>query len=355
MRVAYFSLGGQAADRLLIIIHHLAIDGVSWRILTEDIQLAYAQAVSGQQISLPPKSTSFKYWAESLAKFAGSKRALADYEYWKQQITAQSTPFPVDFSGGENTEKTLGTVSDMLSEEETRQLLHQAPHAYNTQINELLLTALAAAFKRWSGKEALLVALEGHGREDIIEGADVSRTVGWFTSLFPVYLNLSGIYTPAGAIKRVKEHLRRIPQKGLGYGLLRYLSGNPEIEKALSRYKPQVVFNYLGQFERQLNEAGAFEAINDLTGSERSPKNKREFILDISASIKNGQLLLQIAYSSALHKETTIRKILMIYMEELKNIIAHCISVKSKNYTPSDFTDVELGEDEISDLLDELE
>jgi len=354
IRVAYFALGGTAADRLLIIIHHLAIDGVSWRILTEDIQLAYAQAVSGQKLTLPPKSTSFKYWAQQLTEFARSKQISEEFEYWRN-IPARNESIPVDFPDGQNTEGTLQIAADLLSAEKTRQLLQDAPQAYNTLINELLLTALSGAYKRWSGKETLLVALEGHGREDIIENVDISRTVGWFTSLYPVYLKLSGVFTPAEAIKQIKEQIRRIPQKGLGYGLLRYLSGDETVESTLKKQSPQIVFNYLGQFEQQINETGAFEATNDLSGAERNLENRREFILDISGSVKNGQLHLQMAYSTALYKEATIREFLSLYMEELRNIIAHCLSVKTKSYTPSDFTDVDLEEDEINNLLDELE
>ncbi len=355
IRVAFFKLPEGESNRLFIVIHHLAIDGVSWRILTEDIQLAFAQAVSGQSVTLPPKSTSFKYWAEQLTAFAGSEGIRNEYEFWKEQLESAVPPIPVDDASGKNTEEHVQIAAASLNSEETGLLLNEANQAYNTQMNELLIAALVKAYKHWSGNESLLLALEGHGREDIFDDVDISRTVGWFTSLFPAKIDLKGLYAEDEIIRHIKEQLRTIPQKGLGFGLLRYLSENPEIKKALSKQTPRIVFNYLGQFGQQSQGINTFEAVNDLTGCERARNNSREFLLDISSSVKNNTLHLQIAYSTELFKGEKINHFLWLILEELKNIISHCVSVKNQTYTPSDFTDVDLEDDEISDLLDELE
>ncbi len=355
IRVAYFKLPEGESNRLLIVVHHLAIDGVSWRILTEDIQLAFAQAVSGQPITLPPKSTSFKYWAEQLATFAKSELVRNEYDYWKKQLKSEVPSIPVDDPLGNNREKNVQIAAASLNSEETSLLLNEANQAYNTQINELMIAALVKAYKHWSGNDALLLALEGHGREDILDDVDISRTVGWFTSLFPAKIDLKALYAEDEIIRQIKEQLRSVPQKGLGFGLLRYLSGDPAIKKVLSQQTPQMVFNYLGQFGQQNEESRTFEVVNDLTGSERALNNSREFLLDISSSIKSNELHLQIAYSTELFRDENIHNFLSLFLEELRNIISHCVSVKNKTYTPSDFTDVELEDDEISDLLDELE
>ena len=139
-----------------------------------------------------------------------------------------------------------------LDAEQTRQLLQQAPAAYRTQVNDLLLTALARAVCRWSGQGSTLIQLEGHGREDLFDDIDLTRTVGWFTSLFPVRLTPTADL--GGSIKAIKEQLRAIPDKGMGYGVLRYL-GDAATQAALAALpQPRITFNYLGQFDRQFDE-----------------------------------------------------------------------------------------------------
>src|SRR5262249_43259887 len=161
---------------------------------------------------LPPKTTSFKHWAECLIAYAPSAELRQDLTYWLATPYAQVGRLPVDYSGGANTVAWAPTVSVSLSTQETRALLQEVPKAYQTQVNDVLLTALAQAFARWTGEYALLIDLEGHGREEVVDGVDLSRTVGWFTTLFPVVLQLAPAYTPAEALKSVKEQLRHIPK-----------------------------------------------------------------------------------------------------------------------------------------------
>ena len=156
----------------------------------------------------------------------------------------------LDAVDGDNTVGSARTVTVSLDVEETRALLQDVPRAYRTQINEVLLTALVRAYERRTGIPRVWLDLEGHGREDIVSGVDLSRTVGWFTSIFPVRLELDGGCGPGEALKSVKEQLRGIPQRGVGYGLLRYLSGDPEMTAAARGVPgPEMSFNYLGQFE----------------------------------------------------------------------------------------------------------
>ncbi|HYP02720.1 MAG TPA: amino acid adenylation domain-containing protein, partial [Pyrinomonadaceae bacterium] len=191
MRVALFDLGGGKPGRLLTLIHHLAVDGVSWRILLEDLLNVYRQLSRGERVKLPPKTTSFKQWAERLTLHAESEAVRGELDYWLAQSERQaSSPLPIDFRTGDNTRASASVVSIALNAEETDVLLHEAPEVYHTQSNDLLLTALAKALTKWSGRNRLTLALEGHGREEIAEDLDLSRTVGWFTSVFPVALDL---------------------------------------------------------------------------------------------------------------------------------------------------------------------
>ncbi len=206
-----------AADghaRLLLAIHHLVVDGVSWRILLEDLQQAYLQA----RAPMPARTARFDQWA---SRFEGYSRNHADeIDYW-QRLSGVPTQVPCDNPSGSNTLGDRAEVTLRLDRARTEALLKEVPAAYRTQINDVLLTALARALCAWSGHEQILIDLEGHGREELFDDLDLSRTVGWFTSLYPVALPRGD--SPAAALKRVKELLREVPNRGLGYGALKYL------------------------------------------------------------------------------------------------------------------------------------
>ncbi|MGI8505171.1 MAG: amino acid adenylation domain-containing protein, partial [Hassallia sp.] len=224
VRVALLELGSQKGQRLLVVIHHLAVDGVSWRILLEDLQTAYHQLSQGKLVKLPAKTTSFQQWARLLQDYAVSKTLQQELDHWLSLSSATVSPLPVDYPGGNNTIADSHTISVHLTEAETTALLTEVPATYNTQIIDVLLTALVQALTPWMRSSTLLVNLEGHGREEIFNHVDLSRTVGWFTSEFPVLLSLEKVSQPPGdALKTIKEQLRRIPNRGIGYGILRYL------------------------------------------------------------------------------------------------------------------------------------
>nr|UXE44290.1 linear gramicidin synthase subunit B [uncultured bacterium] len=261
LRVCYFDVGSQKPARLLIAIHHLAIDGISWRVLLEDLQTALEQLARGEEVALPAKTTSFQQWARRLVEYAGSEALEREAPYWRSASRQPVRSLPVDYSGGENRVASRRAVTVSLTADETKALLTEVPAAYHTQINDLLLTALLQAFALWTGERALLVGMEGHGREALFEEVDLSRTVGWFTSLYPVPLEL-----PAGggigeALKSIKEQLRQVPNHGIGYGILRYLSDNTEVRSALSALpEPQVSFNYHGYVDVGCARRRALEA-----------------------------------------------------------------------------------------------
>ena len=355
VRVAYFKRSSGQLDRLLLVIHHLAVDGISWRILTEDIQLAYTQAAGRQKILLPPKTTSFQYWAEHLAQYAKSPSLKKEVVFWLNQ-NVETGRLPRDHESGVNDEASAGTVLITLDQEHTQDLLQNVPAVFNTQINDALLTALVQAMEHWTGKKELWIQLEGHGREDIIEGVDISRTVGWFTTLYPVKLNIHGAINAGDALKKIKEQLRRIPQKGIGFGLLRYLSEDPGIREQLQAIPaPDLVFNYLGQFDQVVDENSPFKPLSEGTGLERSPDARREHLLDVSASVKGGTLTVAFTFSKNFHTEETIARLADDYLSEIRNLIAFCASSAAGGYTPSDFEEAGLEEDEIGDLLAELD
>lgn len=354
VQVALFKLGGNQPHRLLIIIHHLAVDGVSWRILLEDLQTAYQQIYQGDQIQLPAKTTSIKQWAEKLQEYANSEAVKSDINYWLHQSNQNISPLPVDYPNGENTVASACTVSVSLTQEETASLLYEVPATYQTQINDILLTALVQTFQQWTDNSSLLVNLEGHGREDILENLDLSRTVGWFTTIYPVLLDITAVFEPGEALKTVKEQLRSIPHKGINYGVLRYLGKKSIAEKLQALSQAEVTFNYLGQFDQVLSETSMFKPAAESTGNNQSPRGSRSCLIEVNSLIVGRQLRLNWTYSKALHQQTTVEKLAQAYIEKLRSLIIHCQSPNAGGFTPSDFPQMDLSQAELDELIAEL-
>jgi amino acid adenylation domain-containing protein/non-ribosomal peptide synthase protein (TIGR01720 family) len=358
VRVALFDLGSNQPNRLLFVIHHLAVDGVSWRILLEDLQTGYQQLSRQEAMKLPPKTTSFQNWAQCLSEYAQSPALEQELDYWLDSSRSAVAPLPVDYPAGKDAKTVTSAcnVSVYLSAEETRALLQEVPKAYHTQINDVLLTALVQTFAQWSGTRCLLVDLEGHGREEILEAVDLSRTVGWFTTIFPVLLELQKADAPGEALKSVKEQLRRIPHRGIGYGLLRYLKEDGAItEKLRSLPQAEVSFNYLGQFDQVVSPDALFQLAKESTGPEHSHLGSRSHLLDVNAFVAGGQLQLGWTYSSNLHQRATIEGLAQDFVAALRSLIAHCQSSEAGGYTPSDFPLAQMSQDELDKAFASIE
>ncbi len=352
LRCVYFEMGSKQAARLLIVIHHLVVDGVSWRILLEDLTTAYQQFRQGNALHLPAKTTSFQQWAQRLTKYAQSAGLRQEMPYWLNISRTSISTLPVDYTNGleANTMASARTVEVSLSVEETHALLHLVPKAYHTQINDVLLTALVQAFATWTGESMLLVDLEGHGRESLDEDVNLVRTVGWFTSVFPVCLALHDS-SPGEVLKAVKEQLRHIPNHGIGYGVLRYMGGQEDIERLKALPQAQVSFNYLGQFDSMVSETALFKLAGESTGPTRTLQETRSYLLEIESLIIDGRLQVSWLYNEHIHQRSTIERIAEYYLEALHTLIAHCQSPEVGGYTPSDFPLAKLNEQELYTLL----
>ncbi|MEG4417921.1 amino acid adenylation domain-containing protein [Microcoleus sp. LAD1_D5] len=352
LRAALFDLGKHQPNRLLLAIHHLAVDGVSWRILIEDFQTAYGQISRGETVALPPKTTSFKQWAERLHEWARSPELQREFDYWFALSHQPTSRLPVDFPNAANLVASEKTVSVALSVEETKLLLQEVPAAYRTQINDVLLTALGQAFERWTGNNSLLLELEGHGREDIFNGVDLSRTIGWFTAVFPVLLNLEKPADLGAEIKSVKEQLRAVPNRGIGCGVLGYL--NPEIAKKLHKLpQAEVSFNYLGQFDQVLPKSSLLMLSSEPSGPIRSPRGNRCYLLEINGFIASNKLQLDWTYSENIHRRESIENLATGFIESLRSLIKYCQSPDAGGCTPSDFAEFkwsQWGQDDLDNI-----
>jgi len=353
IQVVYFDLGAEQPSRLLIVIHHLAVDGVSWRILLQDLQTAYEQLMRSEPVQLGAKTVSFQQWAQRLAEYAQMPEVRQELPYWLAQVEHQVLPLPIDYSIGKNTVASAHTITVTLDKEETQSLLHEVPAAYRTQINDVLLTALAQAFMHWTGQHSLKLYLEGHGREDISDGSDVSRTVGWFTCLYPCVLDLGESTKTEDALKTIKEQLRAVPHHGIGYGLLRYLceTGEEQLEPLWTMPGAEVSFNYLGQFDQVLAEDTLFRLASEDCGPMRSPQGNRQHLLDINGIISDGQLRISWTYSQNIHRHETIQMLAKKFLQALRTLISHCQLPEVGGYTPSDFPLTRLTQAQIDSVL----
>jgi non-ribosomal peptide synthase protein (TIGR01720 family) len=325
------------------VINHLAVDSISWRILMEDLWHAYGRLALGEEVVLPAKTSSLRQWATRLDEHAQSAKVREELPYWIAAASGGVGQVPLDLPGGENIVATAATVTLELNEENTRALVQETPKAYQTQINDALLTALAQVLASWTGKNTVRFHLEGHGREPLFDDIDLTRTVGWFTSIFPVRLEVSA-GDPGEAIKTVKEQLRQVPNRGLTYGLLRYLTSDAQAKAALAAHpEPDVSFNYLGQF------AAAPEL--ESTGQERSPPARRPHLLEINAAISGGRLRVYWEYSENHHSRATIERLAAEFITRLGDLIAHCRSPRHSGFTPSDFAQAGISQKDLDKLV----
>jgi amino acid adenylation domain-containing protein/non-ribosomal peptide synthase protein (TIGR01720 family) len=354
-RAVLYELGAGEPGRLLLVLHHLVVDGVSWRVLLMDLLTAWHQLREGRSIQLPPKTTSFQHWAKRLDAWARTPAAHEEAGYWLGLPWERVTRLPVDMPDGDDTVASSRQVSLELDAEETRALLHEVPRAWRTRVDEVLLTALAEAFRRWTGTPLLLVNLEGHGREDILEGVDLSRTVGWFTSLFPVLLETRDGRPPEEGLQGVKETLRRLPRRGVGFGVLRYLTREPGLSSRLRALpEAEVSFNYLGQLDHVLPEGAPVSMAPEPVGPSWSGRTRRRHLIDVSGIVSQGRLQLFWTYSDTVHQRSTIEALAEDFLRSLRTLIARCTREDAGGFTPSDFPLAPLGQRELDTLVERV-
>ncbi|WP_339801534.1 amino acid adenylation domain-containing protein [Paenibacillus sp. FSL R5-0744] len=336
----------QTEDHLLLVAHHLVIDGVSWRILLEDLAIAYEQVSQGQPVGLQEKTDSVKEWSKGLRNYAISKELLKEVPYWREMEQSTISTLPKDSEPQSEAMKYNGVASIQLSRKDTVLLLEEVNRAYNTEINDLLLTALAQTVQKWTGESAMAVNMEGHGREEIIDSLTVTRTVGWYTSMYPVVLEPTSNADVGMQLKQVKETLRQVPKKGVGYGILRYLTPMEEREGLTFTLKPEISFNYLGQFDADLNTS-LFKRSPYETGQTIGEGNQRLYEIDIVGMVDNGRMALNFNYNTGTYRPETMEEIAASYKEQLLILIYHCVNQTVAEVTPSDLGDSSLTLEEL--------
>ncbi|WP_299676634.1 condensation domain-containing protein, partial [uncultured Dokdonia sp.] len=323
-------------NRFFMVSHHLAIDGVSWRFIIDDLESLLKETTIDKETYLGYKTNSFRDWIHKLKNFTETEEIEAQLEYW-QQINTNYTPIPTDLTAGKPTRETMHTVEAILNEEYTQCLLKEVNTAYNTEINDLMLSALQITFEEVFGTQRLALGFEGHGRENIFPDIDLAGTTGWFTNKYPVVLSKENAVADGEIIKSVKEALRKIPTKGMGYGCLRYLHPSAEIRNSLKNCGWDVVFNYLGQIDNVLSQSTNFTAASEYAGEHITPKALLEEKFVVKAIIVGNALRISWDYSKEQYQEETVQKLANTYTQNLIRLIEHCINKEVSEVTPSDF------------------
>ncbi len=343
----------EAATAVALIAHHLVVDAISWRILIDDFQALCLAQQRGQAPTLPAASASPLAWAVAAQQRAGARELVNETAHWLQQ-TARLGDARVPAGLGDNTAGAARTVRVALAADLTHSLLLDVHGAYNTQVPDLLLTALAQAFRDWAGGEALTIALEGHGREAAVADLDVSRSVGWFTSVYPVRLAF-----PNGELGEqvlaIKETLRAVPSRGVSHGLLRHF-GPADVAAALRGLpEPEVLFNYLGRGDDQFAPTPLFTTLREAPDGARHPANRRRYLLDIDCVVRAGQLECVFTYPGARLSTTAVEDLAQRYLDALERVIAHCLAPEAGGRSASDFALADLDADEFAKLKDLLD
>ncbi|WP_276735262.1 non-ribosomal peptide synthetase [Bacillus sp. (in: firmicutes)] len=350
-------------DFLFLSAHHFVVDGISWRILLEDLALGYRQAAGGEDIQLPPKTSSFKAYAKKLSDYAGSQQLIKQLKYWRETEEYQTEALPFDqIDETIANERKRSAISFTLNDNETAALLTDANSAYNTDTQDLLLASVILALRHWTNQSAFKLSLESHGREDVLDGIDVSRTVGWFTAIYPLLVKLNADLPDSEegmvhVLKTTKDTLRRVPDKGFGYGVIKYLA--PSDKKDINfTGAPEISFNYLGQFESgspaEVPEEDAFLFSPLGAGDDISTTWNREQSLDISAIAAEGKMTVNMTYDNARFQRKTIEQLSETCRQFLLQLIEHCQNKRETEKTISDFDDQELTEDALQEIADML-
>jgi non-ribosomal peptide synthase protein (TIGR01720 family) len=323
IRMVLFDRGYDKRQVLLFAIHHLVADGLSVAVLGEDLQLAYEQLHRGDELQLPAKTTSVRTWAERLVRYANSLEARRELEYWRTAIPAALPSLPLDYPDGIDREGRMRRVLVTLDPSATVALLNMAVTTFETQIDRVVLGAVASAFTRWTGHPFLHVEYTGHGREPLFHDFDLSRTVGWFTSRFPVFIPAEPSARLGELVGSVARQLREIPHGGIGYGILRYLSDEPAVVEALERLpRAEIGFNYQGHLDRLYGRSSLFKADQRLPESTSNRLLASTTWIQIMSNIASGRLHVRFEYHESIYASGTIEQLACDTLDALNRMIA---------------------------------
>ncbi len=341
-KVIYFENKNIESCRLVIIAHHLVVDSISWSIILDEVHNLYHQLINNSNLTI--SNSSFGTWAQVINNEKSLFPFEEDLSFWMSQTANQS------IIGTQNKmepvlENEIRSKTISIDVQNTELLLTSANDAFHTTPFDLMLLALQYALERSIGLESILIGIEKHGRKTVDQKVDLSQTIGWLTSYFPLALTLQKEKGMGDNLSNLKEHIRSIPNDGLSYGALRYLANKP------LKQKPELIFNYSGNSSGHKNDPFQF---NSLTNHTRSNDSERHHPLEINANIRLNQFELKLDYSPKYFTKEKVEALLFQYEKSLLEILVFCTNQHESQYTSSDFPEANLSTEDLQNLFNQI-
>jgi non-ribosomal peptide synthase protein (TIGR01720 family) len=317
-----FELGPDRDQRLLLAGHYLIADVIGWQILVGDLDVLYRRRAHDEPYQLPAKTTSQHEWLSRMAEFAAGPEAAGERGYWLDEARSHAVALPQDHPEGDNRVAANRALFLTLTTDRTEALLRRATRAAKLPLDAVLLWALVGALGEWAGSETLPVDLYVPGRESPWEDVDLSRTVGWLTYRYPVWLRCDSTLSPVEAVREVSRQLKAVPRGGLGHGALRYFGSDPATAAALAEQPvPELMFNFFG------TPAGGFQLLQPLAGDSghyHDTESLRPRLLMVNGAVAHGRLRLEWEYSAGRHEEATIQQLIDRCTARLIELTENC-------------------------------
>jgi amino acid adenylation domain-containing protein/non-ribosomal peptide synthase protein (TIGR01720 family) len=351
MRMTLFRLGRGKSARLMLTVHRLIADRTACGILLEDFLAIYQRLTNNDDVTLPDKTTSYKQWAHHIVRKAQSQSVVGEGDFWHGMLSGNLPALPVDHRPGKNTFASR-LIFQSLEPEMTRALLDEVPKAYKTRTEEILLTAFVLTLQNWTGSSGRLIDLRNEGRESLEDDMDLSRTVGCFERCFPVAITLEETFSPGDQIKAVKEQLRQVPNRGLGYGLLRYLNNQTDVAGELRKLpSAEVCFEYVGKVGEKFGPGSAFVTSIPVNSPDGRSGKIMPYLLEIQTGIDGDVLNVRWSYSEHVYEHETIERLSTDYLAILGSLIEHCQAGDAGGFTPSDFPEAQVSQADLDEFL----
>ncbi|MEJ6472783.1 amino acid adenylation domain-containing protein [Pseudoalteromonas piscicida] len=352
LRIAHFSFANDG--RLLLVAHHLAVDVVSWRILLNDLSIAYQQWLAKDEINLPAKTVSVQEWAQMLRQWQATPEFCQQRAYWQRAENDRQAPLSallgytedgtLEISNQVNdTQKVHFSVPGLVNDSAMLHLLN----TYQMSYVEFLVAVLVNGITSWQGIQGLTLDLEGHGRESLFPGVDLSDTIGWFTSMYPVNFSLHNVDCENALLKLVKQQLRAVPNGGIGYGVCRYLADEP-----LQQSVPvDILFNYLGKVATQ-NQQELFAPVNESIGSSIDPNAQRSCVLQVTAVTVDDKTHITLEFNSKHFVKSEIHELEQRIKRAAEQLVQGAEQQNRLQWIPQDFPLTTIEQSSLDKLTD---
>lgn len=351
---------GGTVGRLLLVTHELVADNYSRELLLEELQIGVRRFAESDDVEAPLgiDFTSFPAWVKHLVEYAHSETIADDVDYWQAQLWHEASPWPTDAAQGANAntfERVVERTVRIATEQTTALLEEVVPQAYKIRAGETVLAVVGAALAAWTGMRCLLVHVHEDGRDAIFDDVDLSRTVGRCTYAFPLLLDLREAPDAGAILEATKAQYRRVPKRGIGYGLLRTVRSDELGETLGNVPHAQISFRYRRSVDRGAIDVPLPTVLRRIGGPASRQRGRRPYLLEITAAVVDTQLTIDVSYSEDVYERSTIEELVRCVQEAVDALIAHCRSLEKPQYSPADFPEADLDAETLDQVLETIQ